>query len=110
MAYVMNYYDWDRSGAEQEFKRALELNPNDAATYHAYGRFLASMGRVDEARAELNRAQELDPYHWAFNPMWESFPTSRGSTRMPFNNSKKFLCSIPNSQCRIGESACVANN
>jgi Flp pilus assembly protein TadD len=56
MAYVMNYYDWDRSGAEQEFKRALELNPNDAATYHVYGRFLASMGRVDEARAELNRA------------------------------------------------------
>lgn len=61
MAYVMNYYDWDRSGAEQEFKHALELNPNDAAVYHAYGRFLASMGRVDEARAELNRAQELDP-------------------------------------------------
>jgi serine/threonine-protein kinase len=57
MAYVMNYYDWDRPGAEQEFKHALELNPNDAATYHAYGRFLASMGRVDEARAELNRAQ-----------------------------------------------------
>jgi serine/threonine protein kinase/tetratricopeptide (TPR) repeat protein len=61
MAYVMNYYDWDRSGAEQEFKRALELNPNDADTYHAYGRFLASLGRVDQARVELNRAQELDP-------------------------------------------------
>jgi TolB-like protein/Flp pilus assembly protein TadD len=61
MAYVMNYYDWDRAGAEQEFKRALELNPNDADTHHVYGRFLASMGRVDEARAELNRAQELDP-------------------------------------------------
>jgi Flp pilus assembly protein TadD len=61
MAYVMNYYDWDRSGAEQEFKHALQLNPSDAAVYQAYGRFLASMGRVDEARAELNRAQELDP-------------------------------------------------
>jgi serine/threonine protein kinase/Flp pilus assembly protein TadD len=61
MAYVMNYYDWDRSGAEREFKHALELDPNDAAAHHAYGRFLASMGRVDEARAELNRAQELDP-------------------------------------------------
>ena len=61
MAYVLNYYDWDRSGAEQEFKRALELNPNDAAAHHAYGRFLASTGRVDEARAELNRAQEFDP-------------------------------------------------
>lgn len=61
MAYVLNYYDWDRSGAEQEFKRALELDPNDAAAHHAYGRFLASMGRVGEARAELNHAQELDP-------------------------------------------------
>ena len=61
MAYVMNYYDWDRSGAEREFKHALELDPNDAATHHAYGRFLASMGRVDEAQAELSRAQELDP-------------------------------------------------
>lgn len=61
MAYVMNYYDWDRSGAEQEFKRALELDPNDAAAHHAYGRFLASLGRIDEARAELNRALELDP-------------------------------------------------
>jgi serine/threonine protein kinase/Flp pilus assembly protein TadD len=61
MAYVLNYYDWDRAGAEQEFKHALDLNPNDAAAHHAYGRFLASTGRVDEARAELNRAQELDP-------------------------------------------------
>jgi Tfp pilus assembly protein PilF len=61
MAYVLNYYDWDRSGADQEFKHALELDPNDAAAHHAYGRFLASTGRVDEARVELNRAQELDP-------------------------------------------------
>jgi eukaryotic-like serine/threonine-protein kinase len=61
MAYVLNYYDWDRSGAEQEFKEALELDPNDAAVHHAYSRFLASLGRIDEARAEMNRAQELDP-------------------------------------------------
>ena len=61
MAYIMNYYDWDRVGAEQEFKRALELNPNDASAHHAYGRFLASLGRIDEARAQLSLAQELDP-------------------------------------------------
>jgi serine/threonine-protein kinase len=61
LAYVLNYYDWDRSGAEQEFKHALELNPNDAAAHHIYGRFLASMGRLDEARAELSHAQDLDP-------------------------------------------------
>jgi serine/threonine protein kinase/Flp pilus assembly protein TadD len=61
MAYVLNYYDWDRSSAEKEFNRALELEPNDADVHHAYGRFLASMGRIGEARAELSRAQELDP-------------------------------------------------
>lgn len=61
MAYVLNYYDWDRSSAEKEFNRALEIDPNDADAHHAYGRFLASMGRIGEARAELSRAQELDP-------------------------------------------------
>lgn len=61
MAYVLNYYDWDRSSAGKEFNRALELDPNDADAHHAYGRFLASMGRIGEARAELSRAQELDP-------------------------------------------------
>ncbi|MBV8476172.1 MAG: protein kinase [Acidobacteria bacterium] len=61
MAYVLNYYDWDRLGAEQEFKRALELNPNDAAVHDIYGRFLASLGRIEEARTQLDRAQELDP-------------------------------------------------
>lgn len=61
MAYVMNYYDWDRAGAEQEFKHALKLNPNDAGVHHVYCRFLASLGRIDEARVQLNQAQELDP-------------------------------------------------
>jgi len=62
MAYVKTYYDWDWEGAEQEFKRTLDLNPNHADAHHAYSRFLASLGRLTEARAELERAQELDPF------------------------------------------------
>ena len=61
MAYVKTYYDWDWAGAEAEFRRGLELNPNYADVHHSYSRFLASLGRVAEARAELKRAQELDP-------------------------------------------------
>jgi TolB-like protein/Flp pilus assembly protein TadD len=61
MAYVKTYYDWDWAGAEDEFRKALALNPNYAEAHHSYSRFLASLGRVDEARAELRRAQELDP-------------------------------------------------
>jgi TolB-like protein/Flp pilus assembly protein TadD len=61
MAYVKTYYDWDWAGAEAEFRRGLELNPNYADVHHSYSRFLASLGRVAEARTELKRAQELDP-------------------------------------------------
>ncbi len=53
--------DFDWTGAEHEFKRALELNPSSADTYDHYGRMLAALERYDEAIAMLKRAQELDP-------------------------------------------------
>jgi serine/threonine-protein kinase len=53
--------DWDRSGAESEFKRALELNPNDAEAHRAYSVFLSAMGRESEALSEIDAAQRLDP-------------------------------------------------
>jgi len=61
MAYVKTYYDWDWAGAEEEFRKALELDPNYAEAHHSYSRFLASLGRIEKARVELKRAQELDP-------------------------------------------------
>ncbi len=55
-------HDWDWQGAEQEFQRAIELNPNLAQAHHWYGNLLLGPeGRHDEAIAELQRAQELDP-------------------------------------------------
>jgi serine/threonine protein kinase/tetratricopeptide (TPR) repeat protein len=60
-AYIRAYYDWDWAGADQEFRRSLALNPNDASVHHRYSRFLASLGRVDEALTEIKRARELDP-------------------------------------------------
>jgi serine/threonine-protein kinase len=61
LAYVLAYYDWDWSGAEREFKRALELNPSYASGHHSYSRYLAARGRLEEATTEIERAQELDP-------------------------------------------------
>jgi TolB-like protein/Flp pilus assembly protein TadD len=61
MAYVNTYYDWNWTGAEEEFRKALELDPNYAEAHHLYSRFLASLGRMEQARAELKRARELDP-------------------------------------------------
>ncbi len=60
-AYILTYYDWNWIDAEREFQRALALNPNEATVHHRYGRYLSSLGRIDEALREIKRAQELDP-------------------------------------------------
>jgi TolB-like protein/DNA-binding winged helix-turn-helix (wHTH) protein/Flp pilus assembly protein TadD len=54
-------YDWDWSRAENQFKRALELNPSAADAHEAYALFLDAMGRLDEGKEEHLRAQEVDP-------------------------------------------------
>jgi TolB-like protein/DNA-binding winged helix-turn-helix (wHTH) protein/Tfp pilus assembly protein PilF len=62
LAAVKVLRNWDWQGAEREFHRALELNPNFAQAHHWYGNLLLGPeGRHEEAIAELQRAQELDP-------------------------------------------------
>ena len=55
-------FDWDFAGGEAEFKKALELDPNDATAHHFYAFDLGMIGgREQEALAEINRAHQLDP-------------------------------------------------
>jgi TolB-like protein/Tfp pilus assembly protein PilF len=61
LALVKLHYDLDFAGAENEFKRALELNPNDAAVRHDYSHYLMAMGRVADSAAETAKAVALDP-------------------------------------------------
>ncbi|MCA1642365.1 MAG: tetratricopeptide repeat protein [Acidobacteria bacterium] len=58
---VLSDYDADWAGAEQHFKRALELNPNYPTAHQWYGEMLVREGRFDEGLAETRRALELDP-------------------------------------------------
>jgi serine/threonine-protein kinase len=58
---VLFGYDWNWTGAEHEFRRALELDPGNAQVHTQYGDFLDRMGRFDEALKQQHRAQELDP-------------------------------------------------
>jgi len=67
--------EWDWSGAEREFKRAIEINPNLADARFFYSDLLLALGRTEEWNREVQRALELDPlddfkksfYGWHLN-------------------------------------------
>jgi TolB-like protein/DNA-binding winged helix-turn-helix (wHTH) protein/Tfp pilus assembly protein PilF len=61
------YYDWDWTRSEQEFRRAIELNPNYATAHHWYSHYLSAMGRFPEAMEEAKKAQQIDPLSLAIN-------------------------------------------
>lgn len=67
LAFIKFRHDWDFAGAEQEFKRSLQLDANysEAHQWHAF--YLLAVGRPGEADAEMRRAQELDPLSVSFN-------------------------------------------
>lgn len=58
---VKHLYDWDFPGAEASYRRAIELNQSYADARQWRANYLGTMGRFDEALAEIRRAQELDP-------------------------------------------------
>lgn len=67
LASIRKGYDWDFAGAEREYRRAIELNPNYASARNGYGEYLGMMGRSTEAIAEMRRAQELEPLSLGIN-------------------------------------------
>jgi TolB-like protein/Tfp pilus assembly protein PilF len=61
LAGVYWQYDWDFAKADQEFKRALELDPANGESHGMYGGFLVFIGRCEEGIAETNRGRNLNP-------------------------------------------------
>jgi len=61
LASISYLYDWNWPVAENEFRRAIELNPNYASAHHWYAYYCFSRNRVDEGLREIRLAQQLDP-------------------------------------------------
>ena len=61
LGYYYLYYDWNWERADLEFQRALALNPSYATAREWYSLYLAAMGRLDSAEAQVKRAVDLDP-------------------------------------------------
>ncbi len=63
LALIHHEYDWDWKSAENEFRRAITLNPGSAGAHQWYGQALIYRGRLAEGVRELTRAEELDPLY-----------------------------------------------
>jgi TolB-like protein/AraC-like DNA-binding protein len=77
---VKCWSDWDWKGAEEEFKRAIELNPNYAIAHHYYSDYLLHIkGLYDQSREHANKALLLNPlsYETTFLSAWHFFIEGR---------------------------------
>ena len=61
LAHIKLIFDWDFSGADAEFRRAIQLNPDYATAHQWYALYFNATGQPDEALKQLKIAEELDP-------------------------------------------------
>ncbi len=74
------WYDWDPGAAERHFKRALDLDPNNADAHIYYAHLLSNQGRHAEAFREAEHARELEPFNTRINALEGQFLTHAGRT------------------------------
>jgi len=67
LASIKAVTDWDWQGAENEYRRAIELNPKYATARHWYAAQLLVQGRLEQALQEIKKAQQLDPLSLGIN-------------------------------------------
>ena len=88
--------EWNWSEAEKQYKRALELNPNDVNAHIFYAHFLSNTGRHAESLAEISRARELDPLFPFAGALEGQFLLHAGKTDEAFDRLKKTFELAPN--------------
>jgi TolB-like protein/Tfp pilus assembly protein PilF len=67
---ILDYHDYDFVGAEREYNRAIELNPNYATAHHWRGEVLCEQAKFEESFGEYRRALEIDPFSLIINRMY----------------------------------------
>jgi len=96
LAFTTWLLDWDKSAAEKEFLRSIELNPNYPTAHHWYSRFLRGVGRYDEAWQEINRAKELEPLSIIFLNNIAEMQTDRGELEAAAATAEQIMELDPN--------------
>ena len=82
---------WKWAESEREFKRAIELNPNYATTYHWYSHLLRALRRFDEAAVIIKRGHELDPLSSIIGVNLSEIYQLENDTNASIENSLKII-------------------
>lgn len=61
LGFALHHYDWNWAASEREYQAAIALSPSYSTAHLRYAELLSTLGRHDEAVAEIQRARELDP-------------------------------------------------
>ncbi len=78
LGFTIFWYDWDWNASENQFKRALELDPNSPDAHLFYAHLLSNTGRHSEGLAEVERAKALDPLDFRIKGLEAQFLVHAG--------------------------------
>jgi tetratricopeptide (TPR) repeat protein len=101
LAFTNLCYDFDWFGAEQRFRRSIELNNNYGPAHQWYSNLLAAQGRFDEAFAELKRTLEINPLSLMDGPSPVGLTITRASSNGPRRKFRMRCRSIATSAISI---------
>ncbi len=96
LANIKERYDFDWQGSEEDYKKAIELNPNYPLAHHWYGSLLRATGRFNEAHKEFTKALELDPLSISINTSLASIHVYLEEYDQAIAQCKKTLELAPN--------------
>jgi len=111
VAYANLLRETRREGAEDAYRRALELNPSNAVAWHDYGVFLSFQeGRDEEKNAATRRSLELDPRSTI---TWTNYLNSvlrpgGAAYRDEVRRAIKALADLPDALLRLGSMAALS--
>jgi len=88
---LVNAQLWNWTEAEKAYKRSIELTPNYATARQWYSRLLNTLGRKDEAMAEIRRAGEIDPLSMVIISNVAGFYRERGDHKTAIEQCNRII-------------------
>lgn len=87
---------WEWADADREFRRAIELDPNNVEIRHWYGLYLAWLGRREEAHTQIQKGLQIDPLNLKLNDDLAGYYRSGENFDAAIEQEKKTLELDPN--------------